>query len=111
MNIMSTLKTRTLSEMTRIKEYLEGPQVSPLVSAIEGARRDWQMALREMDQIDLELSEYVIYKINAAERRYIALLKQAREEGITAWPGISETWPAAEVYPEGRDPENAPYCT
>ena len=49
-----------------------------------------------MNYTDSDLSEYVIYKINAAERRYIALLELARNEGVTAWPAIPEYCPDQE---------------
>lgn len=113
MKIMSTLKTITLAEMSRIKEMLDGPPAPTLVTAIEGARRDWQQALREMDHIDGELAEYVIFKINAAERRYVALLEQAKREGITAWPNVSECFPANEICAGSGagEVENTPICT
>lgn len=99
--------------MSRIKEMLDGPPVPSLVTAIEGARRDWQQALGEMDHIDDELAEYIIFKINAAERRYVALLEQARKEGVTAWTTVTECFPVNEIC-TGESPveiENAPIYT
>ncbi len=57
-----------------------------LVEIIDEARRDWQEAIREFHLVDNEMIDYVIFKINTAERRFIALLLQARRTGVTAWP-------------------------
>lgn len=86
MNIISNLKTITIAEMARLKEVIERPSAPALVITIENARRDWKQALMELDHIDNDLAEYVIFKINSAERRYMALLEQAKKEGVTAWP-------------------------
>lgn len=87
MNLMSILKTIPITEMSRIKEILvEKTSTLQLDTAVQNAREEWRQAIKEMDYIDGDLAEYAIFKINAAERRYIALLNQARKEGITAWP-------------------------
>lgn len=57
-----------------------------LLAAVENARRDWQQAWQEMNYVDSELSDYIIFKINSTERYYMMLLRQAKQEGITAWP-------------------------
>lgn len=61
-------------------------RVPTMVDIIDQARREWQEAQREFNLVDSELIDYVIFKINTAERRLIALLCQARRHGITAWP-------------------------
>jgi len=88
MKLISILKTLPGIEISRLKELIlvEKAPATGLEVAIENAREEWRQALKEMDYIDGELAEYTIYKINAAERRYIALLNQARKEGIKAWP-------------------------
>jgi len=112
MKIMSTLKTKTLTEMSRIKEILDGPPVPSLVTAVENARRDWQQAVREMNHTDGDMAEHIIYKINAAERRYIALLEQAKKEGITAWPSAAGIFLVNEFCPEGSsEVEGTPFYT
>lgn len=48
---------------------------------VECARREWQDAKRRFDQIsDPDLIDHAIYSIEAAEKRYMYLLKKAREE-------------------------------
>lgn len=113
MNIMSTIKSLTikslnLSEISRIKEMAEGTPVPGLVKAVEDARREWQLALKEINYIDSDLDEYVIFKINSAERRYMALLEQARKEGMHAWPELSEFSAEDEIHAGAK---NEPVCT
>lgn len=113
MKIISTLKTVALLEMSRIKDMLNGPPAPTLVSAVESALRDWQQAIKEMDHIDGELTEYVIYKVNAAERRYMALLEQAKREGVTAWPPSAGTFHPNEICAAGStgEIENTSMCS
>jgi len=96
MKILTTLKTIIVTELCKIKDLLDQTTVFSLPNAVENARQEWQLALKEMNYTDSDLSEYVIYKINAAERRYIALFELARKEGVTAWPAIPEYCPDQE---------------
>ena len=57
----------------------------PLSTALQKAHAEWQQALKEMDYADDDLVEHVIFKINAAEKRYVALLEQAKKERLAAW--------------------------
>lgn len=58
-----------------------GLERAPLADQIKAAHGDWQAAVNifnycaEQDMID-----YAIYNINATEKRYICLLKIARQE-------------------------------
>jgi hypothetical protein len=111
MKVVSTLKTLYLEEIAKIKEALEGPAPPFLVTAVEHARRDWQEALKEMDHIDRDLDEYVIFKVNAAERRYVALLEEARREGVRAWPALAEYSCEDVVITATGKAENTHVCT
>ncbi len=52
---------------------------------VECARQEWQDAKQRFDQIsDPDLIDHAIYSIEAAEKRYMYLLKKAREEGVSA---------------------------
>lgn len=69
------------------------PRITPhhrpepkLLTAVEECRRTWQNACYDFNFCDAELVDYMVYKINAAERQYMALLAQAKREGLTAWP-------------------------
>ena len=58
---------------------------------VEQARLEWQHAKERFDQIsDPDLIDHAIYDLGAAERRYIYLLKKAREEGANLYPAVDE---------------------
>jgi len=112
MSMLSTIKSLTLSEIFRLRGMVEGPPVPDLVKAVECARRDWQLALKEIDYIDSDLDEYVIFKINSAERRYMALLEQARKEGACAWPVLADfNYENDDIHAGSGSAKNEPLCT
>lgn len=54
-----------------------------LINDIKAAREEWLIALNYFEQVsDSELIDYSIYRIEAARRKYMYLLKQARQYGI-----------------------------
>lgn len=57
-----------------------------LLTLIEDSLKEWQTARNQFNFIEAELIDYMIYRLNAAERHYTALLAQARAEGLKAWP-------------------------
>lgn len=75
-----------------------------LLEAVNSARRKWQLAKHNFDFVsDQNLIDCIIHKIKSDERQYIAMLKLAKQDKITAWqlkptPGAatSETLPAGE---------------
>ena len=47
---------------------------------VEQAKQEWQDAKKRFNEVsDPDLVDYAIYALEAAERRYIYLLKKARE--------------------------------
>ena len=51
------------------------------LSLIEKARQDWLAAIALFNNVcEKELIDYAIFNLNAAERRYTFLLKEAREK-------------------------------
>ncbi|MBO8129656.1 MAG: DUF2508 family protein [Peptococcaceae bacterium] len=60
-------------------------QSSILADEVTRACREWQDAQRLLDFVDPELADYVIYRINAAQSRYEALIIQAKKHNETAW--------------------------
>lgn len=72
--------------INKVKKILARPEPAvPLLEAVDRARREWQESWRELDTAEGSLVDYVIYKMNAAERRYVSLLGQAKREGLKAW--------------------------
>ncbi|MBC7105572.1 MAG: DUF2508 family protein [Firmicutes bacterium] len=61
------------------------PSTADLVSDVHRARQAWQDAVRMLDFVAPEFLDYAIFHLDAAERRFMALLREARREGVTAW--------------------------
>lgn len=65
----------------------DGPEsFSPpdMAELVEQARREWLDAIAYYEEVsDPDLVDHATYMIQAAEKKYIYLLKKAREEGIT----------------------------
>ncbi|NMD42185.1 MAG: DUF2508 family protein [Firmicutes bacterium] len=56
---------------------------------VETARLEWRSARNRFNQIsDPDLIDHAIYDLEAAERRYIYLLKKAREEGANIYTAV-----------------------
>lgn len=52
---------------------------------IEEAKQCWLIALEQMKWADKDRLESAILYATACEKRYMALLQAAREQGYTAW--------------------------
>jgi len=75
-----------------MRKRSDGSHAPNLALAVDNARRDWQQALQEFNYVDSELVDSAVIRLNTAEKRYMTLLKQAKQEGATAWsikPGIT----------------------
>jgi Protein of unknown function (DUF2508). len=58
-----------------------------LADVVEQARREWLSAQNYYNSVsDVDLVDYAVYLMQAAEKKYIYLLKMARREGITYSP-------------------------
>ncbi len=74
----------------KIKKWLKKTEPAvPLLEAVNRARREWQDSWRELSTAEGCFIDYVIYKMNAAERHYVSLLLQAKKEGLAAWEELS----------------------
>ncbi len=79
-----------------ISEYLFPSEQQPAVcwpedhfTMVETARLEWRSARNRFNQIsDPDLIDHAIYDLEAAERRYIYLLKKAREEGAKIYTAV-----------------------
>ncbi|MEW6080803.1 MAG: YaaL family protein [Bacillota bacterium] len=55
-----------------------------LLRAVEEARREWMVAKAHFENVsDPELVDHAIYLMEAAQRKYMCVLRQAREENVT----------------------------
>lgn len=65
------------------EEQLSNRGSVDFLQAVEQARREWQDARDRFNQIsDPDLIDHAIYAVEATERRYMYLLKKARERGF-----------------------------
>ncbi len=66
---------------------LPAASMPTLPDAVEQARREWLAAQRYYNSVsDSDLVDHAVYLMQAAEKKYIYLLKKARNEGITYSP-------------------------
>lgn len=57
------------------------PEIERYYSLVEQAKQEWQDAKRRFNEVsDPDLVDYAIYALEAAERRYVYLLKKARNK-------------------------------
>lgn len=88
MNIIETLQ--------KIQDYIYGgentePKPLPSLSLmVEEARQEWLDAQHYYDTVtDKDLVDHAVYLMQAAEKKYMYLLKKARQEGIVHSPYIA----------------------
>jgi len=62
------------------------PAQPDLLTAIQNSLTEWNLSKKQFNFIDPELIDYMVYRLNAAERHYAALLAQAKNQGLKAWP-------------------------
>jgi len=62
------------------------PAQPELLTAIENSLNEWNLSKKQFNFINPELIDYMVYRLNAAERHYAALLSQAKDQGLKAWP-------------------------
>lgn len=59
------------------------PHQMTMPELIEQARREWQDAQEYYNIVsDIDLIDHAAFRIQAAEKRYMYLMKKAREEGV-----------------------------
>lgn len=64
-------------------EDMQQARIPELRDAVERARQDWLQARSYFDNVtDPDLVDHAIFLIEATEKKYVYLLKQARAEGL-----------------------------
>jgi len=75
-----------------------GNAQNDFLGMVKQAHREWQIALKNFDYLtDPDMIDYAIYNIEAAEKKYICLLKTARKEKITSNLPVNETEPTISI--------------
>lgn len=68
-------------------EKPEPKPLPPITDVVEQARQEWLDAQIYYNSVsDSDLVDHAVYLMQAAEKKYMYLLKQARKEGITYSP-------------------------
>lgn len=72
-----------------VSSFIEGgqeqaePHQMTMPELIEQARREWQDAQDYYNIVtDIDLIDHAAFRIQAAEKRYVYLMKKARQEGL-----------------------------
>lgn len=83
-SVLEKVRDRSCA-MRRAGERRESANVPTFEEAAEIARKEWLHAISYFDQVvDPDLIDYATYSLRAAERKYVYLLKKAREESASA---------------------------
>ena len=80
-------KLLNLIGLIRENDFLPAPakENQMYLQEVDKARREWQLALHNFNFYEAsDLIDYGIYQINAAEKKYVHLLKEARAHNVTA---------------------------
>ena len=56
-----------------------------LLQDIDQAREAWRLALHNFNFVAPDYIDFAVFAINAAQCRYTALLREAKNKGLTAW--------------------------
>lgn len=85
MNIVTMLeKIQTCLQMG--ENFAQKP-LPPLPVVVEEARRDWLNAQSYYNTVsDEDLIDHAVYLMQATEKKYMYLLKQARDAGVVCYP-------------------------
>ena len=84
---LNNLNTWLAPENWLVNDTQSATSEPDLPQRIEAARQEWIMAQMYYNNVsDPDLVDHAVYEMQAAEKKYIYLLKQAREQGITYSP-------------------------
>lgn len=74
---------RKLTERSRKNRAEQANSLSIRPDMVEQARQEWLNAQNYYNNVcDRDLVDHAVYLTHAAERKYIYLLKKARQEGV-----------------------------
>ncbi len=64
----------------------EEDTVPPLLDELRKAFERWESARLGFDWANREYTDYAIHKLNASEHMFTTLLREAKKDGLEAWP-------------------------
>lgn len=56
-----------------------------LLQDVDQTREAWRLALHNFNFVAPDYIDFAVFAINAARCRYMALLREAKNKGLTAW--------------------------
>mgnify|MGYP001354017597 FL=1 len=87
MEIKNEVLIKVIDLIRRLREYSRGEQVDEDHLLVEEARQEWKSAREYFNIVtDPDLIDHAIYALEAAEKRYVYLLKKIREEQVFGKP-------------------------
>jgi hypothetical protein len=73
-------------------EFAQRHTMPTILEQMGEAKREWRDAQRYYNSVyDSDLVDHAVYMMQAAEKKYVYLLKLARREGVTCSPVIAQT--------------------
>lgn len=75
-----------MKEWVQLRVSPHYPAYPSLVYEVRQSFREWQQAKTSFNFAPSEFIDYTIYRLNAAEKHYTALLTMAKKQGVKAWP-------------------------
>ncbi len=80
---MSNITSNITSKIINDDKVIKDPPYSDLPDAIEAARQEWLTARKYFESVtDPDLIDHAVYLMEATQRKYMYLLKKARQEGV-----------------------------
>jgi len=90
MNVTEALKK--IQTLLQFSQRIESKPLPSLPMVVEEARREWINAQYYYNTVsDLDLIDHAVYLMQAAEKKYMYLLKQARSAGVVYSPYMITT--------------------
>ncbi|MPM54427.1 hypothetical protein SDC9_101205 [bioreactor metagenome] len=88
---LNMVAVRNLLDQLLDNKPPESKPLPKLTDVVEQARREWLAAQSYYDAVtDKDLVDHAVYLMQAAEKKYMYLLKQARQMGVTHSPYLPE---------------------
>jgi hypothetical protein len=82
---MKILENASLWLLRKISPHY--PAQPDLMAAVQDSFTEWKLCQNHFNLVGPEFADYMIYRLNAAERHYMMMLATAKSEGVKAWPG------------------------
>lgn len=82
-NVFTTVLNNIGVKLNLIENVVQNKAHTEMLSLVEEARKEWVAAKNYFDNVsDPDLIDHAVYVSQAAEKRYMYLLKQARSQGV-----------------------------